>query len=146
MIRLKCIKEPDDRLRIRITTPGYYHEANCQFPRDLREEGRLYDVDSTAVKLITSHGKYFYSIRQKKAIKIVSDAQIREETQAHIANLSVYEDTTTSECTICMEAPKSIILMDCGHFYTCHACSEKIQKCPICRASIKHRINKSDMG
>ena len=37
MIRLKCIK-------VGILTPGYFTDANCQFPRELRVEDRLYDT------------------------------------------------------------------------------------------------------
>jgi hypothetical protein len=145
MIRLKCVKDAG-QLRIRIITPGYYREANCQFPRDLRVEGRLYDVDVNAIKLITSRGKYFYSVRQKSAIKVLTPEQLQEETIANLANMSIYEDTTTNDCTICMEAPKAIIIIPCGHYYTCSECTSRLDKCPICRCEISQRINKSDMG
>ena len=30
------------KLRVRIVTPGYKNEANCQFPRAIRAEGLKY--------------------------------------------------------------------------------------------------------
>ena len=62
-VRLKCVKI-GSKLRVRILTPGYFTNANCQFPRDLREEGRLYDVTPDAINLITSSTNY-YKIKKK---------------------------------------------------------------------------------
>lgn len=49
---LKCIKE-GNRLRVRIITQGYLNSANCQFPKGIRSEGRMYEVQIEDVKLIT---------------------------------------------------------------------------------------------
>ena len=61
-------------------------------------------------------------------------------------NLVVYEDSSSVDCIICMENPKSIVLIPCGHFYTCDECSVKVLKCPICRCAITKRVNQSQMG
>ena len=43
-VELKCIKE-GSKLRVRILSPGYLANANCQFPRDIRIEGLRYKVN-----------------------------------------------------------------------------------------------------
>ena len=146
-IILECIKT-DGKLRIRIVSTGYYPDANCQFPRDLREVGRKYSVKTSAVCLITSRGKYYYSVKQRSAIRILDpdEQTCTFNLEAAMQNLVVYEDSSASDCTICMENPKSMVLIPCGHFYTCNECSIKLLKCPICRCEITERINKTQMG
>jgi len=39
IVYLQCVKVKN-KLRVRITTPGYKNDANCQFPRAIRVEGR----------------------------------------------------------------------------------------------------------
>lgn len=138
-VHLECVKE-GSRLRVRILTPGYYHDANCQFPRSIREPGRKYRAKSTSVKLITSRGKWFYSV-PAGAVEVLDegDAAVR-------AQLTVFEDATSSECAVCMAVDKDTVLDPCGHLYMCRACSEKVRECPICRVRIARRINKADMA
>ena len=144
VVRLKCVKI-GSKLRVRILTPGYFTNANCQFPKDLRVEGRMYDVDVDAVKLVTRN-KNFYSITKKSAIKIVSDVDaltdLLNETKI---NITIYEDNSSDDCAICMTEEKCMIIVPCGHYYTCASCTELIKKCPICRCGITKSINKSQM-
>ncbi len=42
-VRLQCVKE-GSKLRVRIISHGYNHDANCQFPRNIRAPGRQYSV------------------------------------------------------------------------------------------------------
>lgn len=55
-VELVCIKV-QSKLRVRITSPGYLNDANCQFPRDLRVEGRRFQVPAVYVTLVQSRGK-----------------------------------------------------------------------------------------
>ena len=135
-VTLKCIKE-GSKLRVRIVTQGYYNEANCQFPRDLREEGRQFTVPAHAVSLITSRGKWFYSVKNKSLITVNSEEVL--------TSLKVYEDTETVECAICYDQPKCMVLIPCGHYHTCATCTGKIMTCPICRVTITKSINKALM-
>lgn len=42
------------------------------------------------------------------------------------------------KCVVCVENPKEIICLPCGHVCLCEDCSAKIQsKCPICRTRIE---------
>ncbi len=135
-VELQCVKE-GSKLRVRILSPGYYRDANCQFPRDLRVEGRHYRVRPESISLITSRGKYYYSVRNCSSIEIV------EHT---IESLRVYEDADTQECAICMAAPKDSVMYPCGHYYTCNACCKQLSSCPICRQKFTQIIPKANIG
>ncbi len=46
-----------------------------------------------------------------------------------------------STCNVCMESPKEVKLLKCGHECLCARCALRIvqssQKCPICRTTIE---------
>jgi len=44
-----------------------------------------------------------------------------------------------SECIVCMDAPRQILLTPCNHVDVCESCSEKIERCPSCRTPIETR-------
>jgi hypothetical protein len=50
-------------------------------------------------------------------------------------------------CVVCHDAARQVVFMPCKHFVCCVACGREprgnhgIQKCPICRASIRSRIS-----
>ena len=131
-VELICIEE-GRKLRVRIITNGYLKSTNVQFPRDLRVVGRKFKVNKNDIKLITTRGKYFYSV--KKNITILDEI-------INLNNLHIYEDCETTECVICLCNEKNIIFNPCGHYYCCVECSNRIDKCPICREIISSKINK----
>jgi len=140
-VLLKCVAQ-GGKLRVRILSNGYYKDSNVQFPRALRVEGCHYRVPPNAISLITTRGKYFYSVTKKPLIKIVEEVDVMAFV---LDNLKVYEDASTCECAICFANPKSIVMVPCGHFYTCEVCTSQLKQCPICRAPITSTINKSLM-
>lgn len=99
LVNLICIKE-GSKLRVRITSPGYLPTANCQFPRNLRIEGRRFRVPAENIKLIKSSNKWFYSI--KKGITVVEEAEILENSNNSKYGGPVFEDEAVMECNICM--------------------------------------------
>ena len=135
IVDLVCIKE-GSRLRVRITCPGYLSWANCQFPRDIRVENAQFQVDSHDITLITRLNKWFYSVR--RGAKITR----KGPTEGSSLPTTIYQDTETEECAICLEAPKSIVFSPCGHYYVCQVCSQRLTQCPICRQTILHRVDK----
>lgn len=137
-VLLKCVKQ-GSKLRVRIISPGYYNDANCQFPKDIRKEGRVFKVNVKEVVLAEgSAGRYFYRI--KNGITIL-DGVIDE----NITKVKIFEDRTENDCAVCLCSPKSTVIVPCGHFYTCKDCSSKLDKCPICRGSILKLIDKTNM-
>ena len=139
-LKLKCIKV-GGKLRIRIISPGYFNEANCQFPKDLRVENRLYEVNTEDVVLV-SRSKNFYKI-SKKSIKIINEIDVLTET---LNSIKVFEDVGASDCAICMVNEKCMIIVPCGHYYTCEPCTYKLKTCPICRINFTKTINKTQMS
>lgn len=138
-VMLKCVKV-GSKLRVRIISPGYYSDANCQFPKDIRKEGRVYKVNVKEVVLAEgSAGRYFY--RVKNGIQIL-DGSVLDES---ITKVKIFEDKSENDCAICLCSPKTTVIVPCGHFYTCKACSTKLDNCPICRGSIAKLIDKTSM-
>jgi hypothetical protein len=63
-VYLRCYKI-SGKLRVRIISPGYNQQANCQFPRAIRQEGRLFSVAPSRIHLSQAKGgAYFYRINQ----------------------------------------------------------------------------------
>ena len=141
VIFLKCVNERN-KLRIKILNPGYYNFANCQFPRDLREEGRFYAVSAEFVKLISTRNKYYYCVKNKANINTINENDI---PIFETPKLKVYEDVEQEECLLCCSAPKQTVFAPCGHFYTCDDCAKQCARCPICRMPVVHYINKSNL-
>lgn len=140
-VTLQCIQESGSKLRVRIITPGYLHEANCQFPRDIRSAGRTYTAPATAVRLVSGpRGKYFYRV-DKKFIKIVETMP----TVAGRIHLNVYGDEEPT-CIVCMDAPKSLVFVPCGHYCSCASCVTGLKnKCPMCREIITATVGRDQV-
>jgi len=136
-VRLKCVKV-DGKLRVRIISPGYLNNANCQFPKDIRLENRIYEVNFNQVTLVTRTNKNYYNVK-KGHIKFI------DEIEHLLEKLKVFEDTSSDDCAICMSFEKCMVIVPCGHYYTCEECTKKIKTCPICRIPFKISINKSEI-
>ncbi len=150
LVTLKCVKEKS-RLRIKIITPGYIQGANCQFPKDIRVDGREYTVPRQDVVMADTRGKFFYRIK-KNNIKIVethSNAEIVSKD-----SLTVYSnngDDDAIECSICMEGLNDdpslvfVIFVPCGHYCCCQGCGKSLKTCCMCRADIRLQITKDQL-
>lgn len=136
----ECVKL-SGRLRVRIISAGYNNQANCQFPRDIRAEGRKYSCPPGDVTLSRgSAGTYFYRI--KKVNIQIEDAQVQVE---NVQVDRIYEDQEESTCCICFEEEKYIVLVPCGHYCLCSPCSAQVDICPICRANITNRVTRDQL-
>lgn len=149
-VDLVCVKS-DGKLRVRITTPGYFTNANCQFPRDLRIESRKFKVPEAYVRLIAKGTKYYYSVSKRDQIQVIDDnitlaqfamPQLAMPQLAMPQPAHIFEDDSTPECNICMVEEKTQVFVPCGHYYTCGECSKKLRECPMCRESIKSCISR----
>ena len=135
-VEMICVKEKS-KLRVKIITHSYLNYANVQFPRDLRIEGRKFRVPSSYVNLISTRGKYFYSVKKREQIVIMENIE-----NVNIENIKIFQDESISECAICLDCEKDTIFYPCGHYYCCDACSKQIINCPICRVDITLCIKK----
>lgn len=134
-LRLKCVKI-NNKLRIRIVSPGYFYMHNCQFPRAIRKENTLYEVPSADVSLVTRSGnRAFYQIKHRN-IRIVN-----EEDRLPPEDFKVYQDHGDDDCAICLSEQKHYVFGPCGHFYVCKQCVNQLKLCPICRSNIDFKVD-----
>jgi len=139
LVRLKCVLEAK-KLRIRIISKGYHSDANCQFPKDIRVEGREYLVPRSDITMDDQRGKYFYRVR-KNNIKICDNTDVANITD-QLKDLKVYGLDLT-ECCVCLsDANEFVIIAKCGHYCVCKVCAAKLEKCPICRGKISQIVTK----
>ena len=56
----------------------------------------------------------------------------------------VYTDNELSNCIVCTEVKKDVVIDPCYHLYTCAKCTERIYKttkrCPVCNGEIQKII------
>ena len=138
-VQFLCVKEGRD-LRIRIVSPGYLPGANCQFPRGIRREGGRYSSPASAVKTRRSpKGTYFYSVTASAVREVAPSA-------LDLSGVKVFADEAP-ECAICMDAPKTLVFVPCGHFCSCEGCFPSLKrKCPMCRAAIDVAVDRSQIA
>jgi hypothetical protein len=118
-VLFQCIKRAG-KLRVRIISDGFFHEANCQFPRAIRREGAFYSAPRAQVRFRQGpNRRHYYSVHKKYVTcwKTVEDgaedagedAQVSAITAA-MERMKVFEDEGESECVVCMDADKDVRL------------------------------------
>lgn len=140
VVYLTCVKVAN-KLRVRITSPGYLTSANCSFPRSIRAEGAIYSVPKHAVKLSEKAGmKFFYHIN-KNYVTVLSNisSQPQQRSDEKVEMNKIFEDDN-EECIICFDKPKNTVFFTCGHYNCCNECASMIfntkKSCPMCRTKI----------
>lgn len=172
-ITLQCVREKG-KLRIRFhsytNTAGktytnvYNNDYNCQFPKDIRVEGRFFEIGKDDIVLVAGNGKQpFYRVK-KNNIRIVQTGPQGGELHTNPALLKGKKDQITptlnrqavvvrpeiiyevTECVICLENIPDQIFIPCAHMCTCSGCyaQMKIAKpaCPLCRRHVISAIDK----
>lgn len=147
-VLLQCVKEKG-KLRVKmISSQPFIKGINCQFPRNIRQEGMYYVVKSENIKL---KGVYYSAMGKD----IITCATMNiDEVKRYITNLDggivpkiIFGDGDgDNECIICMDNEKNTVFSPCGHYMTCHECSTQFTQCPICRAKISHTLNRNEIA
>lgn len=145
-VLLQCVKK-GSKLKVQMVSSAPFTKGvNCQFPRDIRNEGMYYVVRSDAVKLRST----FYSVMQRDAI--VCMTYNMEEIKNYINALGetvkpavIYGDDDGLECVICLSQQKEAVFAPCGHYMTCQDCARQCKTCPICRSPIRGILNRSEL-
>jgi hypothetical protein len=148
LVYLKCVKE-GSKLRIKIISPGFFFEANCQFPKDIRIENRKYSVPLNAISFSEGpNHKFFYRIN-KANINIITEEPTLVRENKLVLLEKIFEDETVTECIICMSNEKETVFAKCGHYTCCELCSMTIykttKKCPICRCTIDSVVKRESI-
>ena len=127
IVTLKCIKE-HGKLRIKVhNNPMYHPEVNCQFPRNLREEGQYFTIEGP-LGIANTRGTIFYRASKKKTIKVVSSDEGVTDLIQNFDTTHIHQDEGYNDCVICMDREKTIIFTPCGHYYVCQECFSKLKK------------------
>lgn len=45
-------------------------------------------------------------------------------------------EITGESCVICLDRPRNVVILDCGHICACRECAEQVTECPVCRRNI----------
>jgi hypothetical protein len=149
-VLLQCVKETG-KLRVKmISSYPFIKGSNCQFPRNVRNEGMYYVVRSENIIF----RKNYYSAMQKNIIvcstfdiNIVKQYIKNIETDVEKKHVPerIFGEDDGGECIICMDQPKNSIFSPCGHFISCSACANVCKSCPLCRGPIENRLNKNEI-
>ena len=146
LVRLRCVKE-GNKLRIKIISQGYSSDANCQFPKNIRADGREYNVPKSDITLSDTRGKFFYRIKKNNIVVCNELSQVTID----LSKLKIYGDENMVECNICMNDIGSkpdivfIIIAPCGHYCCCADCVKQLKTCPMCRGNIGQTVTKSQL-
>lgn len=131
---LECVKV-GNKLRVRIISPNYFNDHNCQFPRAIRIENTLYEVPAADVTLVTNgRNKAFYRIKR-------SNICIVRDVPTPTRDFKVFQDCEEDDCAICLSEQKHYVFGPCGHFYMCRSCANHLKLCPICRSNIDFKVD-----
>ena len=69
------------------------------------------------------------------------DTPNKELLQAqYMLDLRVYNDEDDEDCSICLDTPKTVVCIPCGHLCCCYGCFSKLPKkqCILCRERIEN--------
>ena len=137
-VNLVCVKE-GGRLRVKIISPGYNNNANCQFPRAIRAEGKKFKVPESAITVAGNAGRGFFYRVAKTNI-----SEVLEFDNNHQMPEKIY---VSNDCVVCLEEDTAeIVILNCGHLCLCKDCSPRvIDICPMCRGKILGKINKDQL-
>jgi hypothetical protein len=127
-VSLTCVVE-GGRLRVRITSPGYLSTANCQFPRNLRAEGRSFTVPARAVSLVLRGAKAFYRVQAKDVVEDEAAVAPCLPVVARVYDAGVDDGS----CAICLSEARTQVAAPCGHFYV----RSGPVKCAVCRCGVQ---------
>lgn len=163
LVYFTCVEEKR-RLRVRIISPGYNPESNCQFPSAIRTVGGRYSAPVSAIKFARgSAGKFFYRVAAKKVRVVRGNARPNEVNNiganrdddledlveqmegVKITLDQVYGDDEEA-CIICMDEAHEVVVVPCGHFCMCGGCGNQVKEitglCPLCRVEIQELVTR----
>lgn len=70
--------------------------------------------------------------------RLVTERRVREAVQAAVGAAVEEAVEEATACAVCQHHLKDTRL-SCGHLL-CHACSQRVQACPLCCATITKRL------
>ena len=95
--------------------------------------------DATAIKPLIPMDK---ALTAAQRLRAQLAAQARAQGPPHIKtkpSLSNPSTLVSNECPICLENPRSCVLIPCGHIF-CPPCSGALTTCPLCREIVESKV------
>jgi len=108
--------------------PNAYEEARRQ-EKELKKEERRREKELK---------------KQQKKLKI--ERRIRRKIrsgklkQSKPGKLKKSKNGKYNKCSICMDKDIEVVFAPCSHQATCAECSQRLDRCPICRQDIAQKI------
>ena len=114
-----------------------------ELEKELKDSKRTKnELLDTKTKLRTSQAKIKELEEQLEKSEQAMNDLLENESSSQQLSEERGRDSGDSMCVICLDKPRGMILIPCGHVCVCSDCVNKLgDKCPICRKNItkKHR-------
>mmetsp|Transcript_16400 Transcript_16400/g.19665 ORF Transcript_16400/g.19665 Transcript_16400/m.19665 type:complete len:349 (+) Transcript_16400:314-1360(+) len=124
---------------------AYDSSLNVQFPRAIRQEGKLLIAPQDCLKLGGGANAPFYVVQAHSVQEYFENPF--GSSAADIAQLEATTVFEMSECVICLGERPSVMILPCGHLCMCQGCNNRLKtsndkRCPLCRQNIQNTFIK----
>lgn len=138
-IRAKCFRDKG-KLRYRIISPGYSHDAIILLHANYRKTGREFLIHPQDLQIKKVSGKFLFKVDPIKIDWLGAfDTASKEEIQ-------MPEDKNYLTCWMCKEKKGELkIFSPCGHRFCCPKCASGIENCSLCKVRIENIISNEDL-
>jgi len=87
----------------------------------LRKRARVGPAEPSSAQRLVQAGGELVRVKRERD-------EAREEAERAVA------------CVVCLDAPRAVLFMPCGHAVACAACSGAVADCPVCRQPVAQRV------
>jgi hypothetical protein len=134
IIRIKCFND-QRKLRYRVITPGYSHDAAVTLTKNLRNFNREVLIPRKGLYLREGTQGYYYQLSMPLLDFLTP---LDRPTDP---DLEMPTDYDRQVCWTCkLKRAELKIFAPCGHRFSCTICSDKWETCPICNTPIEKKI------
>ena len=117
---------PDGPLKYILSTDSLKRiiDSETNFAKILRSVSAFFAVCSGILLSVWlyRHLKRWYIARQQRA----EFERLRSDVS----------ETNGNECVVCMDRPRDVVILNCGHICACRQCGTMLTVCPICRGHV----------
>ena len=124
---------------IRNSNAGLIHAAKLKRARQLRRQAN----DEIKIKEAAFIQLQKKLAEEKAALTTTRLREEKEKNERFAKQQKLFKEhmnQDSSYCVVCMEEPRTVVLVPCGHAMFCKDCSFAVNVCPICRVAIEKRI------
>lgn len=76
----------------------------------------------------------------KKRKQELEHEQLLRSIQEEMDNPNA-ENVMNEPCVICLDKPRDVVILECGHICICRRCGAQITECPMCRGNILRLVS-----